>query len=109
MAGFEYRVIPAPKRGQKAKGAKTAEERFAHALEAQMNDMAANGWQFHRAETLPSLERSGLTSTTTIYRSVLVFQRPVAQAVADLHPNQSTTPPPDDAPIGAADGANEHS
>jgi len=39
----------------------------------------------------------------------LVFQRPVAQDVADLHPNQSTTPPPDDAPIGAADGANEHS
>lgn len=106
MAGFEYRVIPAPTRGQKVKGAKTADARFAHAIEAQLNEMAADGWQFHRAETLPSVERSGLTSTTTTYRSVLVFQRPVAQAAPAQ--NQPTTPP-DDAPIGAADGANEHS
>lgn len=106
MAGFEYRVIPAPTRGQKVKGAKTADARFAHAIEAQLNEMAADGWQFHRAETLPSVERSGLTSTTTTYRSVLVFQRPIAQA-APAHTQRVTAP--DDAPIGAADGANEHS
>ena len=112
MAGFEYRVIPAPTRGQKVKGTKTADARFAHAIEAQLNEMAADGWQFHRAETLPSVERSGLTSTTTTYRSVLVFQRPVAGAAAEPAPTQPTTQPttpPDDAPIGAADGANEHS
>lgn len=108
MTGFEYRVIPAPTRGQKVKGAKTADARFAHAIEAQLNEMAADGWQFHRAETLPSVERSGLTSTTTTYRSVLVFQRPVAGAAAEPALDQPTTPP-DDAPIGAADGANEHS
>ncbi len=37
MTAYEYRVIPAPKRGVKAKGAKTAEDRFAVALAEVMN------------------------------------------------------------------------
>lgn len=75
MTLFEYKVIPAPARGVKAKGVKSAEGRFAHALEQVMNDMAADGWAYQRAETLPSEERSGLTSKTTTFRNVLVFRR----------------------------------
>ena len=44
MQTFEYTVIPAPVRGEKAKGARTGVERFSYALLIEMNRMAANGW-----------------------------------------------------------------
>ena len=75
MQNYEYKVLPAPAKGEKSKGLKNAETRFAYAIERLMNDMAAEGWEYQRAETLPSQERSGLTSTTTEWRNVLVFRR----------------------------------
>ena len=72
---YEYKVIPAPAKGRKKRGIKGAEARFAHALESTMNELAADGWEFQRADILPSEERQGLTSTQTVYRSVLVFRR----------------------------------
>ncbi|WP_227271460.1 DUF4177 domain-containing protein [Roseobacter weihaiensis] len=89
MSHFEYRVIAAPTRGVKAKGIKTAEARFLHALEEVMNTMASEGWEYQRAETLPSEERSGLLSTTSTLRNVLVFRR-VKAARAETEP---TLPP----------------
>jgi hypothetical protein len=74
---FEYKVIPAPRKGTKAKGLKTPESRFSYALEELMNTEAYEGWEFCRAETLPSEERSGFRSTNVVYRSVLVFRRPL--------------------------------
>ena len=50
---YEYTVIPAPARGEKARGARTPAERFSFALLTEMNRMAANGWEYVRAETLP--------------------------------------------------------
>ncbi|WP_425038428.1 DUF4177 domain-containing protein [Primorskyibacter sp. S187A] len=78
MSQYEYKVIPAPTRGQKARGVKAPEARFALALEMSLNAVAEDGWEFLRAETLPSEERQGLTGSTTSYRNVLVFRRPVA-------------------------------
>lgn len=75
MTQYEYKVVAAPTRGLKAKGVKTPEARFSNALEVLMNDLATEGWEYQRAETLPSLERAGLTSTTTTWRNVLVFRR----------------------------------
>ena len=75
MTQFEYKVVPAPGKGRKARGVKGPEGRFANALEILMNEMASEGWEYQRAETLPSEERAGLTSSTTTYRSVLVFRR----------------------------------
>ncbi len=79
---FEYRVVPAPAKGKKAKGVKTPQARFALGVEAVLNDMAADGWEYLRAELLPSEERSGLTGTVTRWRNVLVFRRPVVMPVA---------------------------
>lgn len=79
MQKYEYRVIAAPSRGVKAKGINSSEARFSHALEDMMNTMASEGWEYQRAETLPSTERAGLTSTTTTWRNVLVFRRLVEQ------------------------------
>ncbi|MFD3191107.1 DUF4177 domain-containing protein [Sedimentitalea sp. HM32M-2] len=75
MPRYEYKVVPAPAKGQKSKGVKTPEGRFALSVEALLNEMAASGWEYLRAELLPSEERAGLTGTTTTWRNVLVFQR----------------------------------
>ncbi|MFV1594345.1 DUF4177 domain-containing protein [Phaeobacter sp. JH20_36] len=92
MQAFEYKVVPAPAKGTKAKGVKTAEARFANSIDILLNDMAAEGWEYQRAELLPSEERSGLTGSTTNWRNVLIFRRALpaaaeqlqAQAVAQL-------------------------
>ncbi|EDZ48620.1 conserved hypothetical protein [Rhodobacterales bacterium Y4I] len=78
MQAFEYKVMPAPAKGTKAKGVKTPEARFANSIEILLNEMAAEGWEFQRAELLPSEERSGLTGSTTNWRNVLVFRRALA-------------------------------
>ena len=75
---FEYRVVPAPVRGRKAQGVKSPEGRFALGIEDVINEMAASGWRYLRSDILPSEERQGLTSSTTVYRSVLVFEREIA-------------------------------
>lgn len=75
MPRYEYKVVPAPTKGLKAKGLKTPEARFSNALQALMNTLGGDGWEYQRAETLPSVERSGLTSSTTEWRHVLVFRR----------------------------------
>lgn len=72
---YEYWVVPAPRKGEKARGLKTGEERFALALTNVMNSMAAQGWEYQRADALPCDERSGLTGTKTTFHNVLVFRR----------------------------------
>ena len=73
---FEYKVVPAPAKGTKAKGVKTPQGRFAVTIEQVLNDMASDGWEFQRAALLPSEERQGLTGSTTHWRNLLVFRRP---------------------------------
>lgn len=101
---FEYSVIPAPDRGEKARGAKTPSDRFSIALTATLNEMAADGWEYIRAETLPSEERSGLTGRTTVYHNVLVFRRPLAPAPVAMNERPfSQTMPPVAAAVSAPD------
>ena len=66
MQQFEYKVVAAPRRGEKTKGARTVQERFAHALSTLMNDLGKDGWEYLRSDTLPCEERIGLTGRTTI-------------------------------------------
>ncbi|MDM7930477.1 DUF4177 domain-containing protein [Tabrizicola sp.] len=86
MQRFEYKVIPAPKRGEKARGVKTTEDRFALALTTLMNELGADGWDYVRADALPCEERSGLTGTKTTFQNVLVFRRAFGTAAADERP-----------------------
>jgi hypothetical protein len=79
---YEYKVVPAPVRGLKAKGLKTTEDRFAHALETTMNELAAGGWEYVRADTLPCEQREGIMSKTTVFQNMLVFRREKKAAVA---------------------------
>ena len=81
MSSFEYTAVPAPIRSEKAKAAKTPAERYALTLTDAINQMAADGWEYLRAETLPSEERSGLTGRTTLFHNLLIFRRPKAAAI----------------------------
>ena len=107
MQRFEYKVIPAPKRGEKARGVKTTEERFAYALTNLMNELGAEGWDYVRADALPCEERVGLTGTRTTFQNVLVFRRLIGAVASD--PAASTRllladPPPAPAPrLGPAE------
>jgi hypothetical protein len=98
MPHYEYKVVPAPQKGQKAKGVKAPEARFALTIEGLMNEMAAEGWEYQRAEMLPSLERSGLTSSTTEWRNLLIFRR-LATDTGDFRPE--LLPAPEEVPMPA--------
>ena len=97
MTGFEYKVVPAPTRGLKAKGVKTTPDRFANALQSVMNDLGAEGWEYQRTDTLPVEERQGLTGKTTSFQNMLVFRRSLvahedeAPEIAALIEDQSDT------------------
>jgi hypothetical protein len=87
MPLYEYKVVPAPVRGLKAKGVKGVEARFAHALESAMNALAAEGWHYLRAETLPCEERISLMRRSTRDQHVLVFRRARAESSEEAAPH----------------------
>ncbi len=94
MPRYEFKVIPAPRRGDKVRGVKTTEERFALTRTGLLNAMGAEGWDYVRADTLPVDERSGLTGTKTSFQNMLVFRR-IMEADAAL-------PAPEAAPVFVA-------
>jgi hypothetical protein len=83
MQSYEYLTVPAPLKGAKIKGLKTASERFAYQLTQLLNQLAKEGWEYWRAETLPSEERKGLTGTMLVSHNLLIFRRPSAEALAE--------------------------
>lgn len=94
---FEYVAIPAPLRAEKAPGPKTPTDRYALAVTAELNRMAREGWEYLRADVLPSEERSGLTGRTTHYHNLLVFRRPLA-----LRETPEVTRPMPEYPVAAS-------
>jgi hypothetical protein len=77
MSHYEYKVVPAPRKGLKGKGIKGAEERFANALMTAMNELGAEGWEYQRSDTLPCDERSGMMGKSTTFQNMLIFRREV--------------------------------
>lgn len=101
MKLYEYHVIPAPQRTQRVKGVKTTEGRFAHLLTDAINEMAEDGWEYVRAETLPCETRKGLTKRETSMQTVLVFRRMPAEAEREAR----AAAEPDPLPVAAAGSA----
>lgn len=83
MQSYEYLTVPAPLKGAKIKGLKTPSERFAYQLTLLLNQLAGEGWEYWRAEQLPSEERKGLTGTALVQHNLLIFRRPSAQVLAE--------------------------
>lgn len=110
MPIYEYKIVPAPEKARKVRGLK-GPARFAHAVQEVMNELGAEGWQYLRADTLPQDERSGLTSRTTIYRNLLVFQREIVSDRSEPDPAPAaagTVPEPPSVPAPAPDTAAEN-
>ena len=80
MPQYEFKVVPAPRRGEKARGVKTTEDRFALALTTLMNDLGRDGWDYLRADSFPVDERAGFTGTKTTQHLLLVFRRVIEVA-----------------------------
>ena len=102
MQRYEYRVVPAPRKGEKARGLKTVEERFAYVLTAMMNKMGSEGWEYQRADALPCDERVGLTGSKTVFQNMLVFRRPAGEAVSAVEESLGVLPYMEPAPLYAA-------
>ena len=86
MQKFEYKAVPAPHTGKSGKGIKGTTAKFANHLTQVINEMAAQGWEYQRADTLPCEERSGLTSKVTKFQNVLVFRRELAATAPVVAP-----------------------
>ena len=95
MPRYEYKLVPAPEKASKHKGLKGAAN-FAATLEDILNALGAEGWHYLRADTLPQEERSGLTSKTTTYRNLLVFQRELPEVEASPAPEPAQEPAPEE-------------
>jgi hypothetical protein len=109
MEHFEYKVVPAPRRGIRTKGAKGTAGKFAGAMENVLNKLGASGWEYIRAESLPVDERQGLAMRKTeSYQNVLIFRKLVQNDKADTAVTPSledqTTPKEDE---GLFDDINE--
>ena len=104
MTRYEYKVVPAPRKGTKTKDAKTADAKLAVSVEEIMNEMGAQGWYYLRSDTLPIEERSGLTGKSTTFQHLLVFVREIAEdtemppAAVIAPPAPQVDVPEDDAP-----------
>lgn len=98
MPGYEYKVIPAPKKPSRIKGVRGTEAKFAASLAEIMNGLGRDGWEYQRADTLPCEERAGLTRRTTVFQNVLVFRREIAD-----EPVEMSVRTPTEAPKLAAD------
>lgn len=107
---YEYKVVPAPTKGLKARGVKSSADRFAHALQTAMNALGADGWEYQRTDTLPCEEREGLMGKTTVFQNMLVFRR--ALTIAEETPVQDPVaalpaPEPDPDPVPEVETASE--
>lgn len=111
MARYEYTALAAPRRAGRVKGARSAEDRSAAALSVLLNDMAAEGWEYLRADTLPFEERSGFAQWTTVFRTLLVFRRPQPQHAPeqthDSGPPVALPPPNPEPAVAPNTGRNE--
>lgn len=97
MQRYEYKVIPAPRRGTKSREAKTNEDRFALTLSNLMNELGRDGWDYVRSDRLPTEESAGFMKTRTVEQTVLIFRRAVdrtdaASAAPRAIPAEALTP-----------------
>ncbi len=92
MQAYEYKVVAAPDRGEKARGVKSGVDRFAHALQTLMNGLGRDGWEYVRADTLPCEERTGFTGRATVYHNLLVFRRAAARDAAPAAADDAPRP-----------------
>ncbi len=95
MQHFEYKVVAAPRAAKKFKGVKGHPDRFARTIEEVIGEEAVNGWEYLRADTLPSDMKGGLMrKAAEVYQTLLIFRR-VKPALAPKKPATIAEPIPE--------------
>lgn len=80
---FEYKVVGAPEKGRRRRGAKTRSDRVAAAFEDILAAEAVDGWEYLRTDLIPVEERTGLFSRAEdVHRAVMVFRRATHRVAA---------------------------
>ena len=64
MADLEYKTIAAPRRAQKVKGVRGADERYAYTIGEIIEEQAAKGWRYLQADTFHFEEKAGFFSAS---------------------------------------------
>ena len=100
MPQFEYKVVPAPKRANKARGIRGQDARFSQTLEEILNDMATDGWEYIRADSMTVESGGMLRGSKSQQKTMLIFRRtsPLAESqplVSEVH---YTAPEPEAGP-----------
>lgn len=76
MAELDYKTIAAPRRLKRVKGVKPGEELLAYTISEIIEEQAAEGWRYLRADRFVVEEKAGFFSgPKTIERTVMVFTR----------------------------------
>ena len=92
MDKFEYKAIPAPVFGQRAKGVRGNDGRFAQAMSTTLNQMSLEGWEYIRAESLPANERRGVfRRRVQTHHNLLIFRRPADETFVASQETQGET------------------
>ena len=79
---YEYKIVGAPEKGKRKRGARSASDRVAAAFEDILAREAKDGWEYQRTDLLPIVERPGLFSRRQeLHRAVMVFRRKIAESV----------------------------
>lgn len=80
---YEYKVVGAPEKGRRRRGARTRSDRVAAAFEEVLRAEAVDGWEYLRTDLVPVEEKPGfLRRREEVHRAVMVFRRPLEQAAA---------------------------
>ncbi|MCV2869730.1 DUF4177 domain-containing protein [Defluviimonas sp. WL0002] len=102
MQRYEYKAVPLPEKGEKAPGARTADERYANAIVQLMNKLGRDGWDYVRTDTFSREDRVGLARrSVTVHQTLMIFRRPIADSFASI---PSETPRPSFAASRTAEG-----
>lgn len=82
MSTYDYKTVAAPRKVRKIRGVKGKDAQMAYMIEELIQEEAAAGWDYQRADTFPIEESGGFFSKSRmVQRAVLVFRRPRGAAV----------------------------
>ncbi len=77
MTYYDYKVVPAPRRARKVKGIAAGPDLFALTLTDAINEVARQGWEYYRSETLTMEGPAGWFKRGGVEEQVmLIFRRP---------------------------------
>lgn len=76
MSYYDYKVVPAPRKARKVKGVSGGAELFALTLGDTINELARQGWEYQRSESLVIETPGGfMRRARSEEHTVLVFRR----------------------------------